>query len=55
MIRIKDEKGALTVEASMVLPLFLMAIIVFVYVIQLFYVYSNVNMALFSSCKRMSL
>lgn len=55
MIRIKDEKGALTVEASMVLPLFLMAIIVFVYVIQLFYVYSNVNMALFSACKRVSL
>ena len=44
-----DETGALTVEASIILPLFMIIIITFIYFMQVYYVYGNVNMAMYNA------
>ena len=44
-----DETGALTVEASIILPLFMIIIITFIYFMQVYYVYGNVNMAMYNT------
>ena len=54
MIKIKDDRGGLTVEATLVFPLFIMFIIVFVYVMQSYYIYGNINSAMYSAAGQLS-
>lgn len=54
MRKLREEKGGLTVEASIVLPLFLIFVLLFVYLIHTYYVYGNINMSMYSACKRIS-
>lgn len=49
-----DETGALTVEASIILPLFMIIIITFIYFVQEYYIYGNVSMAMYNAGKVLS-
>ena len=44
-----NECGALTVETSIIFPLFTIIVITFIYFMQVYYIYGNVNMAMYNA------
>jgi hypothetical protein len=52
---IKNSKGSITVEAAILLPIFIAAIMTFVFIIKVYYVHEIVQQAITSACEEMSL
>lgn len=52
--RIREDKGGLTVEATLILPMFVMFVIVFIYILESYYLYSNINTAMYSAAGEFS-
>ncbi len=50
----EEDRGGLTVEATLVLPMFVIFISVFICVIQSYYIYGNVNLAMYSAAGQLS-
>ena len=51
---IKKDNGGLTVEATLVLPMFMIFIMTFIYIIQSYCIYGNVNIAMYSAAGQLS-
>lgn len=53
--KIYNTKGSITVEAAVLLPVFIAAILTFVFIIKVYYTHEIVQQALASACEEMSL